>query len=53
MTRCQTSLADIHLFLGFVFLEQDIWSVGTFYKKKFKCGRPLKEESCNEEYLVT
>ena len=34
MTSCQTSLADIHLFLAFVFLEQDIWSIGTFYKKK-------------------
>ena len=33
MTSCQISLEVIHLFLAFVFLKQDIWSVGTFYKK--------------------
>ena len=33
MTSCQISLAAIHLVLAFVFLEQDIWSVGTCYKK--------------------
>ena len=53
MTSCQISLAAKHLFLAFVFLKQEIWSEGTYYKKKFKCGRPLlKEESCNDEWLV-
>ena len=36
MTSCQLSLEAIHLFLAFVFLKQDIWSVGTFYKKLFQ-----------------
>ena len=52
MTSCQISLAAIHLFLAFVFLKQEIWSEGKYYKKKFKCGRPLKEESCNDAWLV-
>ena len=52
MTSCQISLAAKHLFLAFVLLKQEIWSEGTYNKKKFKCGRPLKEESCNNEWLV-
>ena len=42
MTSCQISLAAIYLFLAFVFLKQKTWSEGTYNKKKFKCGRPLK-----------
>ena len=34
MTSCQISLAAMQVFLAFVFLKQDIWGVGTFYKKK-------------------
>ena len=53
MTSCQISLAAKHLFLAFVLLKQEILSEGTYYKKKkFKCGRPLKEESCNDAWLV-
>ena len=33
MTSCQMSLSAMHVILAFVFLKQDIWSVGTFYKK--------------------
>ena len=33
MTRCQISLAVMHLFLAFVFRKQEIWSEGTYYKK--------------------
>ena len=51
MTSCQISLAAMHLFLAFFFLKQKIWSEGTCDKKKFKCGRPLKEESCNNRWL--
>ena len=34
MTSCQISLSAMHVISAFVFLKQDIWSVGTFYKKK-------------------
>ena len=34
MTSCQISLAAKRLFLAFVFLKQEIWSEGTYYKKK-------------------
>ena len=56
MTSCQISLAAKHLFLASVFLKQENWSEGEWryvlQQKKFKCGRPLKEESCNDEWLV-
>ena len=49
MTSCQISLVAKHLFLAFVLLKQEILSEGTHYKKKkLKCGRSLKEESCND-----
>ena len=34
MTSCQISLAATCLFLAFVFLKQEIWSEGRYYKKK-------------------
>ena len=38
------------VFLAFVFLKQETWRKGTI--KKFKCGPRLKEESCNDAWLV-
>ena len=56
MTSCQISLAAKHLFLASVFLKKRKlkWrgvKLRTI-KKKFKCGRPLKEENCNDASLV-
>ena len=38
------------VFLAFVFRKQETWRKGTI--KKFKCGPRLKEESCNDVWLV-
>ena len=57
MTSCLISLAAMHLFLV-VFLELFFFcfpktrNLNKGTTKKFKCGRPLKEESCNDEWLV-
>ena len=34
MTSSQISLAVMHLFFAFIFVKQEIWSEGTYYKKK-------------------
>ena len=52
MTSCQISLEVIHLFLASVFLNQDIWSVGTFYKKSSNAVVRWKKEAATMRILL-